>query len=136
MIPRIHGLTPLLQVFDMPRSLAFYRDVLGFAVFQSSNPDPDQADWVMLRRDECTLMLNTAFERDERPPAPDPRYVQAHSDTILYFGCDDADAVYASLQSCGWPAREPINTSYGMTQVYTNDPDGFELCFQHPVRSP
>jgi catechol 2,3-dioxygenase-like lactoylglutathione lyase family enzyme len=27
----VHGLTPLLQVFDMARSIAFYRDVLGFA---------------------------------------------------------------------------------------------------------
>jgi hypothetical protein len=26
------GLTPLIGVFDMPRALAFYRDVLGFAV--------------------------------------------------------------------------------------------------------
>lgn len=28
----IHGVAPLLRVFDMPTSLRFYRDVLGFAV--------------------------------------------------------------------------------------------------------
>jgi len=29
----IHGIAPLLQVFDMPTSLHFYRDVLGFTVW-------------------------------------------------------------------------------------------------------
>ena len=30
------GLTPLIQVFDMPASLAFYRDKLGFEVVSAS----------------------------------------------------------------------------------------------------
>src|SRR5260370_22518561 len=30
------GLTPLLDVLDMPSALAFYRDVLGFAVVSAS----------------------------------------------------------------------------------------------------
>jgi glyoxylase I family protein len=30
------GLTPLIGVFDMPRALAFYRDVLGFTVVAAS----------------------------------------------------------------------------------------------------
>jgi len=28
----IRGMAPLLQVFDMPASIVFYRDVLGFQV--------------------------------------------------------------------------------------------------------
>ena len=28
----IHGVAPLLQVFDMPTSIRFYRDVLGLTV--------------------------------------------------------------------------------------------------------
>jgi glyoxylase I family protein len=34
----IRGMAPLLQVFDMPTSLAFYRDVLGFKVESTSKP--------------------------------------------------------------------------------------------------
>jgi hypothetical protein len=30
------GLTPLVQVFDMPTSVRFYRDVLGFEVVSTS----------------------------------------------------------------------------------------------------
>lgn len=34
----IRGICPLLQVFDMPTSIKFYRDVLGFEVAQTSPP--------------------------------------------------------------------------------------------------
>ncbi len=33
---RLERMAPLLQVFDMPESLKFYRDILGFAVVQTS----------------------------------------------------------------------------------------------------
>ncbi|HEX6279849.1 MAG TPA: VOC family protein [Pyrinomonadaceae bacterium] len=33
-------LTPLIQVFNMPRSLAFYRDLLGFEVVSDSGEVP------------------------------------------------------------------------------------------------
>jgi catechol 2,3-dioxygenase-like lactoylglutathione lyase family enzyme len=32
----LEGLAPLFQVFDMPSSLGFYRDVLGFRVVSKS----------------------------------------------------------------------------------------------------
>ena len=34
----IRGLASLLQVFDMPRSIHFYRDLLGFEVLRTSRP--------------------------------------------------------------------------------------------------
>jgi glyoxylase I family protein len=39
----VRGLAPLLEVFDMPTSIAFYRDVLGFQVVSTSRPVPDFA---------------------------------------------------------------------------------------------
>jgi catechol 2,3-dioxygenase-like lactoylglutathione lyase family enzyme len=56
---KIGGLCPLLQVFDMPKSIAFYRDVLGFEVV-SPVPEGDECDWALLRLNESELMLNTA----------------------------------------------------------------------------
>jgi catechol 2,3-dioxygenase-like lactoylglutathione lyase family enzyme len=128
----IHGVTPLLQVFNMPRSVAFYRDVLGFAVIHTSEPG-EQFDWAMLKRGDAVLMLNTAYESHERPSAPDPERVAAHADTILFFGCESVDEVAAHLKAKGWRADEPVTTHYAMRQLYTKDPDGYELCFQHPV---
>ena len=58
----VRGLAPLLQVFDMPASLRFYRDALGFELVSSSEPG-DDADWVWLRHGDAHLMLNAAYER-------------------------------------------------------------------------
>lgn len=37
---------PLLQVFDMPAALRFYRDVIGFQIVNTSGGENDQYDWV------------------------------------------------------------------------------------------
>jgi len=125
------GMTPLLQVFDMATSLRFYCDVLGFQIVTT---DPNTAapnhNWVWLRLNGIELMLNTAYEYDERPASYDPRRVAAHRDTALYFGAPDVDAVYAQLRAKGVEVEEPRIAPYGMKQVYLRDPDGFELCFQ------
>jgi glyoxylase I family protein len=130
---KIDGLCPLLQVFDMPTSLAFYRDVLGFTIV-SRAPDRDDCDWALLRLDGSWLMLNTAYEADDRPPAPDPVRVAAHRDTALFFRCPDVDAAYSYLRAKGITASEPVVQGYGMKQVYLKDPDGYELCFQCAVQ--
>jgi glyoxylase I family protein len=127
----LRGLTTLLQVFDMPRSLAFYRDLLGFEIVCTS--PGENFSWAMLRQGDCTLMLNTAYDEGERPAAPDPARVAAHGDTILYFVCDNADDVHAHLRAKGWETDDPVTTYYGMRQAYTKDPDGYAVCFQHPV---
>ena len=132
--PSFGGLCPLLQVFDMPSSLKFYRDILGFEVVQSSSPG-DNCDWCWIKLGGSHLMLNTAYESDSRPAVPDPARVAAHEDASLYFSCDDADAVYAFLQSHGVKSEKPTVAPYGMKQLYLRDPDGYIVCFQHPVRA-
>jgi catechol 2,3-dioxygenase-like lactoylglutathione lyase family enzyme len=131
---QIEGMAPLIQVFDMPTSVAFYRDALGFEVVTTSPPrGRDDFDWGLLRRGDVTLMLNTAYERDSRPPRPDPSRVAAHQDTALFFGCPDVDAAYAELRAKGVEARAPHDAPYGMRQLYLKDPDGYEVCLQWPT---
>jgi catechol 2,3-dioxygenase-like lactoylglutathione lyase family enzyme len=123
----------LLQVFDMPTSLRFYRDVLGFAVIDSNVPG-DDCDWAHLKLGEAELMLNTLYEADDRPPAPDSARAQAHADTILFIGCPDVDAAYRHLRAKGLDVEEPIVAPYGMKQLNCADPDGYALCFQWPAK--
>ena len=53
----MQGLCPLLAVYDMPTSLRFYRDLLGFEIHMKSDPEPDgHIDWVWLRRSDADLM--------------------------------------------------------------------------------
>jgi catechol 2,3-dioxygenase-like lactoylglutathione lyase family enzyme len=131
---RIGGFATLIQVFDMPTSLGFYRDVMGFEII-SDVPEDGLCDWVWLKSGESELMLNTAYEADARPTAPDPARLAAHADTTLYFGCDDVDAAHAELRARGVATRAPIVSDYGMKQIYLSDPDGYEICLQQRADS-
>lgn len=128
----IKSLAPLLQIFDMPTSISFYCDVLGFEVVGTGGP-PEDIGWALLRLNHIELMLNTAYELHDRPPGPDSARVAAHADTALYFSCPDVDAVYQHLRIKGIKVKEPHIAPYGMKQLYVADPDGFNLCFQWPV---
>jgi catechol 2,3-dioxygenase-like lactoylglutathione lyase family enzyme len=70
------GLTPLIGVFDMPKSLAFYRDLIGFEVV-SASPEVETREgrfshWMWLRFGAADLMLNTQYDSNERPERPPP----------------------------------------------------------------
>jgi glyoxylase I family protein len=128
----IRGIAPLLEVFDMPAALHFYRDMLGFQVVATSGPG-DNCGWALLRLNSVDLMLNTAYDEGERPPVPDPARMAAHADTCLFFGCQDLDGAYLGLRAQGLDVKEPKVARYGMKQLYVRDPDGFGLCFQWPA---
>ena len=126
----LRNVTTLLQVYDMPTSIRFYRDLLGFALHSHSphrgGDDPDRFHWVWLKRGDLNLMLNTAYEFDqERPVPPDPARVSAHADTTLYFECHDLDAAFDHLRSHLPDLAPPHLTSYGMRELGLKDPDGY-----------
>jgi uncharacterized glyoxalase superfamily protein PhnB len=132
----VEGAVPLLLVYDVPTAIAFYRDVLGFELIQTSVPFDDAKDnygWAMLRKNGIELMLNNMYENNIRPAQPDVVRSGHHRDTTIYFSCRDVDGVYVYLRDKGIAVREPVNTYYGMRQVQTFDPDGYSLVFQWPV---
>lgn len=134
----LRDLCPLLQVFDMVESLAFYRDIIGFEIVASSpetaGPRGTNLGWVYLRLGGATLMLNTRYDpEDVRPAQRDPVQVAAHDDTSLYIACADVDATYEHLRARGVAMAPPRVAYYGMKQLYLKDPDGFTVCFQCPV---
>jgi glyoxylase I family protein len=129
----VNGLAPLLQVFDMPVAIRFYRDVLGFTLTGKSpalSETPDHVNWSMLELNGATIMLNTAYDPEDQPSAPEPSRWAAHPDTCIYFGCPDVDGAYNYLRSMGLNPAPPKVAPYGMKQLYLTDPDGYGLCFQ------
>jgi catechol 2,3-dioxygenase-like lactoylglutathione lyase family enzyme len=129
----IRGVCPLLSVFDMPRSIRFYRDLLGLELVENSKTFrgiPDNFGWAMLRLNGAEVMLNSAYEPDDPLPDPAPTQFVNHGDTCLYFGCPDVDAAYQYLLGQGLELKPPKVAWYGMKQLYVNDPDGYGLCFQ------
>ena len=128
----IRGSATLFEVFDMPTSIAFYCGVLGFEIISTSNPGGDRFGWALLRLNDVALMLNTAYEDDERPPVRDPNRAFGLG-VGLYFGCPDVDAAYEHLRAHGVDLKPPRIADYGMKQLYVRDPDGYTLCFQWPA---
>jgi glyoxylase I family protein len=113
------NVTPLLQVFDMRKSVAWYCDMLGFEVQQWYEPD-GHLYWAMLKLDGAVLMLNAKYEDDQRPAQPPPR--ADHADVTLYFDCPDVDAAYAHVSDMGLKAAPPSTTHYSMKQLTITDP--------------
>lgn len=133
----VQGVAPMVQVFNMRRSLRFYRDALGFTVTgrsPSMSDDPDDVNWCMLELGGACVMLNTAYDPDDVPDAPEAARWSGHQDTCLYFGCPDVDGAYQYLLSKGVDVKPPQVAWYGMKQLYVTDPDGFGICFQWTAR--
>ncbi|HEV2279933.1 MAG TPA: VOC family protein [Acidobacteriaceae bacterium] len=134
----IRGVCPYFEVYDMPASLRFYIDQLGFSMIGHSphlGGDPYRYHWVWLRLGTAEVMLNTCYEfEDERPTREEHLRLRQHRDACLFFGCPDVDAAYAELTARGVVVdRPPKVAAYGMKQMYLKDPDGFGLCFQWQV---
>jgi catechol 2,3-dioxygenase-like lactoylglutathione lyase family enzyme len=136
---RATGLTPLLQVYDMPQALTFYQDVLGFEIVDASpqveTPEGCFSHWMLLRLGPAQVMLNTAYDEGQRPGARVKAQECGHGDICLFFSCDDADAVYSALRSKISDLKPPRDAPYGMRQLYFRDPDGYGLCFQAPIEA-
>ncbi len=131
----VHGVCPYFEVYDMPTSIRFYRDQLGFEVVSTSphlGGNKDRFHWCRLRSGTAEIMLNDAYEFDEERPAREEYLSERrHRDTCLYFDCPNVDGTYEELIAKGVIVDSPPKVApYGMKQVYLRDPDGFGLCFQ------
>lgn len=112
----------------MDESLRFYHDLLQFEIVNIS----DGRGWCMLRSGDVYLMLNTAYDEDERPETPDRERTRWHRDITLYFTTDPY-AIHAQMTSAGRSVSEPYRASYGVTQLNVSDPDGYSLAFVTPA---
>jgi glyoxylase I family protein len=130
-------LTPLVQVFDMIESSAFYVDRLGFEIVDKS-PEVETVEgrfshWMQLRKSGVELMLNTAYDANERPHARDDARELGHRDVGFYVECDDVDGIHAELKTRGLVCEPPHAQRYGMKSFTVRDPDGYSITFQSRV---
>ncbi len=131
-----------LQVADLERSVAFYRDILGFEVVFAWNP---QADYIrelvgypeadihaaILRLPGTDVMLELLDYRNvERTPV-DTGTANPGTGHIAFF-VDDLDGFYAELSAKGVrsvspPVTPTIGPNEGGRAVYLIDPDGIRV---------
>ena len=119
-------LTPNLIVFDVERSTAFYRDVLGFAI-QATVPEDAPYAFGVVQSGPVEIFLN----------APDPAFAEypalrdrAIGGTLtLFIEVTDIRAAYDELKSRVNIVMPLEHKWYGVTEFAFNDPDGYVITF-------
>ena len=113
---------PVLQVLDVTRSEAFYREKLGFT---SHGAWGDPPAFCIVQRGRVTLALDRS---QEGAPVPVNQYWAA------YLYVEDADALCAEFRRHGVEIlRGPEDRDYGLRDFDIRDPDGHILAFGHDL---
>ncbi len=125
--------TPNLIVTDMEKSLAFYRDVLGFSVSQSV---PDKAPFIFawMNRGGADIFLN-----QHMPPQPGQSDLfagkQIGGTLSMYLAMEGVEELAKTIESHGVKIVIPLHTEfYGMKEFAVFDPDGYLLIFAEQVK--
>ena len=117
-----HSVSPFLASEDLPVSLAFYLDKLGFTLaWEWGQP----AELAAVCRDEVELTL--ASRADAKPDGI----------SRLYLHIDGIDDYHAQLLDAGVVITVAIaDRPYGMRDFSVTDPAGNVLCFGQALPQP
>jgi catechol 2,3-dioxygenase-like lactoylglutathione lyase family enzyme len=103
-----------IATWDIARSAAFYRDVLGFDIHEA--PDGTEAS-------SGPALLH--FDADGRAPA------------IVFFETDDVDAMHAAIRARGGETSEIAKVNWIKMRMFEiRDPDGNILWFGQSFDKP
>jgi catechol 2,3-dioxygenase-like lactoylglutathione lyase family enzyme len=110
----------VLAVPDLARSVAYFRDALGFTVGWE-----DVTGWRLLSRGQVNLMLGHC------PDAMRPAQTGDHS-YFAYLHVDDVDAVHAEfLRRGAIILSAPFDKPWGMREMAVATPDGHRMMIGH-----
>jgi predicted enzyme related to lactoylglutathione lyase len=116
----------LLRPADGSRSLHFYRDVLGLAVYREFGPPEDPGVVFFLGSGYLEVSGHSAGS--------------AGQSMLLWLQVRDVTAEHARLVAAGVPViRGPVTEPWGLTEMWIEDPDGVrivvvEVPADHPLR--
>jgi catechol 2,3-dioxygenase-like lactoylglutathione lyase family enzyme len=124
---QIGHISPSFIVSDVPRTIAFYCDKLGF---DTRYKDPAQNPFfAIVGRDAAQIFLKS---EGGIAPQPNPtRHPHLRLDAFVYV--EDPDALAAEFAANSVTFSNPLrNTSDGLRGFELTDPDGYTLFFGRP----
>lgn len=120
------GISPVLLVSNLERSVAYYRDQLGFECEVYGDPP----DFAVAVRDQATILLALCDE----PARIVPNWQIVHNIWNAYIRVDDVDSVYEEVQGRGAGIDYTIyNAPHGFREFGVQDPDGHDIAFGQPL---
>jgi uncharacterized glyoxalase superfamily protein PhnB len=131
---KLTSVTPNLITNDLPRALAFYRDVLGFSVV-TTVPDAAPHVFVWLQRDDVNLFLNDAETvRKENPTATS--LVAGASGVAMFVHTEQVADYWEQVHGRATVVMALKDQWYGMREFSIADPDGYVLTFAERIEEP
>lgn len=122
-MPKITASSPVLLVADVERSVAYYRDCVGF---KDVNLFGEPPVFAIVRRDGHYLML--AHVDDAAKIVP--HWKVREKTCGAYYWVDAADALYDEMKSAGaMMDYGPCDQPYGVREFGIQDPDGHDVSF-------
>jgi catechol 2,3-dioxygenase-like lactoylglutathione lyase family enzyme len=131
--PTISGISPFFIVADVPATLSFYRDMLGFEV-TFRGPAPDDEFFGIVRRDGATIMfkaLGVVADGKDVVVEPVPNYNRKPAFSVdAHLAVPDPDALAAEFASRGVRFSVPLgDDDDGLRGFVIQDIDGYGLFF-------
>ena len=120
------SLTPNLIVADVERSIAFYRDVLGFTVEQTE-PALSPYVFAIVRSGPVEVYLNAPGPAVEEYSAFKDRAIGGT--LTLFIRVAGIRAAYEALRSRVSLVHPLEQKWYGVTEFACTDPDGYVITF-------
>lgn len=112
-----------IQVRDLERSIAFFRDLLGMELGRRERVPETSGEWAELRTPGSDLLLELNWYPEGSRFFRGP-YRHGEELDHLAFDCEDADAAYRELLGKGAKPAHPPFTEGGSRLAYVRDPDG------------
>jgi uncharacterized glyoxalase superfamily protein PhnB len=119
-------LTPNLMVEDVARTLAFYRETLGFEVV-TTLPEQEPFDFAIVQRDGVELMFQSRPSLSENVPALSGSPIGASQ--TFYIEVTGIRDLYESLREKVEIVVDFHTTFYGTQEFYFRDINGYILSF-------
>lgn len=126
---RFVAVVPVLRVSDLPRSVAWYRDHLGFEALDVPEGSSDEHG-CRLRRDEAEIMLRRATG----PLLRDPRSFAW--DVYLRVAGGELIALLDQARRTTPLVRGPELMADGQVEFELQDPDGYRVCVAEALADP
>jgi catechol 2,3-dioxygenase-like lactoylglutathione lyase family enzyme len=125
--PEINHISPSFIVTNVPQSIAFYCDKLGF---ETRYKEPDQdAFFAIVGRDSAQLFIKA--ERGISPVPNSTRHPHLRLDAFVYV--EDPDALAVEFADHGVAFSSPLQDTHdGLRGFEIRDPDGYVLFFGRP----